>query len=163
MHCSVWVRYGHTTTFLSEYCRRNTQGDGTVQTESKNVCARNTKQRPALGTLHKMRKSSVAPYCCDKKTGGAGIHRCSHCVSSCHNGTLYQRLPAVSASRFTLAVHSAVASAPVAGMVAGIVSAIGSDDFFFFYNGTLTPDTPGNKFQQKKEELLNERLKVAKS
>ena len=41
---SVWVWHGHRTTFLSEHCRRNTQGDGTVPPESKNVCARNTKQ-----------------------------------------------------------------------------------------------------------------------
>ena len=43
---SVRMWYGHTTTFISEYCRRNTQRDDTAPTGFKNVCARNTKRRP---------------------------------------------------------------------------------------------------------------------
>ena len=39
--CSAWVWYGHTTTFLSECCRRNAQSDSTAPTAFKNVpCAK---------------------------------------------------------------------------------------------------------------------------
>ena len=53
---SVWVWYGHTTTFLCGYFRHNTQGDSTVPTESKNVCARDTKQRPEVQRQNKNAK-----------------------------------------------------------------------------------------------------------
>ena len=43
---SVRMWYGHAMTPSSKYCRRNTQGDDTAPTESKNDSARNTQQSP---------------------------------------------------------------------------------------------------------------------
>ena len=43
---SVGMWHGHTMTLSSEYSSLNTQGDDAAPTEFKNVCARNTMQRP---------------------------------------------------------------------------------------------------------------------
>ena len=73
------TQYGHTTTFLFEYCRRNTQGDDTAPTGFKNVCARNTKERPDAKVL------TYKCYCCDKKLK---VQECDDC-GLCGVGVLF--------------------------------------------------------------------------
>ena len=64
---SVGIWYGHTMTFSSEHCRRNTQDNHTAPTESKNVCARNTSRGLDYWGLKKqLSKPRLDQNCYDK-------------------------------------------------------------------------------------------------